>query len=125
MKAIVTVESLRARGYQVTTLKEQSAVLLAENDAKEAYFKINETFEGEKEVAMLHAIVFSLLLTRRIQSTRYGSVVKVSQYSINAEREQIKQEVRTYCKAKIEAYEREHNFESVDILGIYDKLFYV
>ena len=117
---IVTVASLIAKGYPVSTLKSESQVTLADSDIKEAYFPATEAFTDAKTVTLLHALVYSLLLRRKIVVTRYGSMEKNSSYSVQAEDEAITQEIRSYCANRLENYISMNDFEYNDILRIYD-----
>lgn len=120
---MVTVQILRENGYPLTTLKDDSIVALAEKDVKAAYFPDSETFEDEEAKQLLYALTFSLLLKRKIQATRYGTVTKISQYSIASDEAQIKTEIRSYCCQRLEKYATANNFEYTDILQLYDSLF--
>ena len=117
---IVTVASLIAKGYPVSTLKSESQVTLADADIKEAYFPTTELFTDAKTVTLLHALVYSLLLRRKIVATRYGSVEKNPTYSVRAEEDAITQEIRSYCVNRLENYISMNDFEYNDILRIYD-----
>jgi len=123
---IVTVASLIAKGYPVSTLKSEPQVALADSDIKEAYFPSTEEFTDSKTVTLLHALVYSLLLRRKIVATRYGSMEKNSSYSVQAEDEAITQEIRSYCANRLENYNKSFPtypslpFEQYDILRIYD-----
>ena len=123
---IVTVASLIAKGYPVSTLKSEPHVALADSDIKEAYFPSTEEFTDAKTVTLLHALVYSLLLRRKIVATRYGSMEKNSSYSVQAEDEAITQEIRSYCVNRLENYNKSFPtypslpFEQYDILRIYD-----
>lgn len=117
---IVTVASLIAKGYPVSTLKSEPQVALADSDIKEAYFPTTEQFTDEKTVTLLHALVYSLLLRRKIVATRYGSIEKNSSYSVQAEDEAITQEIHSYCANRLENYMSVNPFEYNDILRIYD-----
>ncbi|CAB5226088.1 hypothetical protein UFOVP756_44 [uncultured Caudovirales phage] len=125
--AIVTVASLKQAGYQISSLKEETQVQLAEANIIEAYFPTTETFTTGETVALLHALTYSLLLKRKTVSTRYGSSEKTSQYTISADENQIKQEIRTYCRARLENYlnSLDVEFEPIDLLEIYTKLFLI
>lgn len=122
---MVTVQILRENGYPLTTLKDDSIVALAEKDVKAAYFPESETFEDEEAKQLLYALTFSLLLKRKIQATRYGTVTKISQYSIAADEAQIKTEIRSYCCSRLEKYSAANDFEYDDILELWDKLFLI
>ena len=117
---IVTVASLIAKGYPVSTLKSESQVTLADSDIKEAYFPSTELFTDAKTVTLLHALVYSLLLRRKIVATRYGSVEKNPTYSVRAEEDAITQEIRSYCVNRLENYMSMNDFEYNDILRVYD-----
>ena len=117
---IVTVASLIAKGYPVSTLKSEPQVTLADSDIKEAYFPATETFADAKTITLLHALVYSLLLRRKIVATRYGSVEKNPTYSVRAEEDAITQEIRSYCANRLENYMSMNDFEYNDILRIYD-----
>ena len=117
---IVTVASLIAKGHPVSTLKSESQVALADSDIKEAYFPSTEPFTDAKTVTLLHALVYSLLLRRKIVATRYGSVEKNPTYSVQAEEDAITQEIRSYCVNRLENYMSMNDFEYNDILRIYD-----
>lgn len=117
---IVTVASLIAKGYPVSTLKSESQVTLADSDIKEAYFPATEPFADAKTITLLHALVYSLLLRRKIVATRYGSVEKNPTYSVRAEEDAITQEIRSYCANRLENYMSMNDFEYNDILRIYD-----
>ena len=123
---VVTVASLIAKGYPVSTLKSEPQVTLADSDIKEAYFPSTEQFTDEKTVTLLHALVYSLLLRRKIVATRYGSMEKNLSYSVQAEDEAITQEIRSYCANRLENYNKSFPtypslpFEQYDILRIYD-----
>ena len=117
---IVTVASLIAKGYPVSTLKSESQVTLADADIKEAYFPTTELFTDAKTVTLLHSLVYSLLLRRKIVATRYGSVEKNPTYSVRAEEDAITQEIRSYCVNRLENYMSMNDFEYNDILRIYD-----
>ena len=116
----VTVASLIAKGYPVSTLKSESQVTLADADIKEAYFPTTELFTDAKTITLLHALVYSLLLRRKIVATRYGSVEKNPTYSVRAEEDAITQEIRSYCVNRLENYISMNDFEYNDILRIYD-----
>ena len=117
---IVTVASLIAKGYPVSTLKSEPQVTLADADIKESYFPSTEQFTDAKTITLLHALVYSLLLRRKIVATRYGSMEKNSSYSVQAEDEAITQEIRSYCANRLENYISMNDFEYNDILRIYD-----
>ena len=117
---VVTVASLIAKGYPVSTLKSEPQVTLADSDIKEAYFPSTELFTDAKTVILLHALVYSLLLRRKIVATRYGSVEKNPTYSVIAEEDAITQEIRSYCANRLENYISVNPFEYNDILRIYD-----
>ena len=127
---IVTVASLIAKGYPVSTLKSEPQVTLADSDIKEAYFPSTELFTDAKTVTLLHALVYSLLLRRKIVATRYGSVAKVSQYTIAADEDQVTKEIRSYCIARLEKYIEslpaplpgQCQFDFIDILKLYDNI---
>lgn len=125
---IVTVASLIAKGYPVSTLKSESQVTLADADIKEAYFPSTETFTDAKTITLLHALVYSLLLRRKIVATRYGSVEKNPTYSVRAEEDAITKEIRSYCNSKLERYNQLFPtypclpFEQIDILKLYDNI---
>ena len=119
---MVTIESLKTAGFSISSLKEQAAITLAENDVKFAYFPATETFEDENAAALLHALTYSLLLRRKIVATRYGSQVKNNQYSTAADEQETTNEIRSYCISRLEAYELISNFEFNDIIRIYDKI---
>jgi len=122
MPTIVTVASLREKGYPVSSLKEQAQITLSENDIRYAYFPITEVFSDADAVTLLHALVYSMLLRRKIVATRYGSVEKVSQYTIAADNDSVTEEIRGYCMGRLEAYEIKTGFEYNDILKIYDRI---
>lgn len=119
---MVTIDSLKIAGFSISNLKEQASITLAENDVKFAYFPTTETFEDENAIALLHALVYSLLLRRKIVATRYGSQIKNAQYSTTADEEETTKEIRSYCIARLEAYQTVSNFEFKDIIRIYDNL---
>lgn len=101
---IVTVATIISKGYPLSTLKSEGLVTLADADIKDAYFPSTELFTDEKVITLLHALVYSLLLRRKIVSTRYGSVTKVSQYTIAADNDSITAEIRSYCLTRLESY---------------------
>ena len=117
---IVTVASLIAKGYPVSTLRSEPQVTLADSDIKEAYFPSTELFTDAKTVTLLHALVYSLLLRRKIVATRYGSMEKNPTYSVRAEEDAITQEIRSYCASRLENYMSVNEFDYNDILRIYD-----
>lgn len=125
---IVTVASLIAKGYPVSTLKSEPQVTLADSDIKEAYFPTTELFTDQKTVTLLHALVYSLLLRRKIVATRYGSVEKNPTYSVRAEEDAITKEIRSYCNSKLERYNQLFPtypclpFDQIDILKLYDNI---
>ena len=125
---IVTVASLIAKGYPVSTLKSEPQVTLADSDIKEAYFPATETFTDAKTLALLHALVYSLLLRRKIVATRYGSMEKNPTYSVRAEEDAITKEIRSYCNSRLERYNQLFPtypflpFEQIDILKLYDNI---
>lgn len=127
---VVTVASLIAKGYPVSTLKSEGLITLADSDIKDAYFPANETFTDASVVTLLHALVYSLLLRRKIVATRYGAVEKVSQYTIAADNDSVTQEIRSYCLARLEKYISslpsptfpDLPFEFTDILKLYDNI---
>lgn len=123
----VSVAILKDAGYPVGLVKDEAAVTLAERQVREAYFPSTETFETDDALSLLYALTFSMLLKRRTISTRTGSVQKVSQYTIAADNQQIREEIRGYCRQPLEAYIAglEEEFEPEDILEIYDKLFLI
>lgn len=126
---LVTASILKEAGYPIGVMKDEAVISLAEKNIKAAYFPSSETFETDAALDLLYALTFSMLLKRRTFATRYGTVQKQSQYTIQAENEQIRQEIRSYCRQPLEAYvaaynlESEEEFEPEDILEIYDKLF--
>jgi len=123
---VVTVASLISKGYPVSTLKSEPQVVLADSDIKEAYFPSTEEFTDENTVTLLHALVYSLLLRRKIVATRYGSVEKNPTYSVRAEEDAITQEIRSYCASRLEKYiltiplPSDKDYYYNDILRIYD-----
>lgn len=125
---VVTVASLIAKGYPVSTLKSESQVMLADSDIKEAYFPLTELFTDAKTVTLLHALVYSLLLRRKIVATRYGSVEKNPTYSVRSEEDAITKEIRSYCNSRLERYNQLFPtypclpFEQIDILKLYDNI---
>ena len=127
---VVTVASLIAKGYPVSTLKSEGQVTLADADIKDAYFPTTELFTDDKVITLLHALVYSLLLRRKIVATRYGSVEKVSQYTIKADEDSVTKEIRSYCLSRLEKYflaitkpiPPEIPFEIDDILKLYDNI---
>lgn len=123
----VSVAILKDAGYPVGLVKDEAAVALAERQVRAAYFPATETFETDEALNLLYALTFSMLLKRRTISTRTGSVQKVSQYTIAADNEQVRQEIRGYCRQPLEAYIAglEEEFEPEDILEIYDRLFLI
>ena len=130
MAVTVTLASLRAKGFEVSSLKSEATISLAENDCKLAYFPTSETFMDADVIDLLHSLVYSALLRRRVVVTRYGSVTKVSQYTIAADNAAITEEIRGYCLVRLEAYHeklKEANicFEMKDMLRIYDELIYL
>lgn len=138
---IVTSSILREAGYPVGALKDEAVISLAERQVMAAYFPTTETFETSEAKDLLYALTFSLLLKRKSFAARYGSVQKQSQYTIQADNEQIRQEIRGYCRQPLESYIAAYNeaaeaaaleagedyedFEPEDILEIYDKLFLI
>jgi len=120
----LTIEDIKDAGYPLTSLKDESAVALAEQDVKIAYFPNSETFEDEKVIGLLIALTYSLLIRRRIIATRFGSVAKVSQYTIAADEYQLTREIRGYCTARLERYIATNKFKFIDILNIYDVTFF-
>lgn len=124
---IVTVSILREAGYPVGQVKDEAFVSLAEKQVTAAYFPPTETFETDEAKELLYALTFSLLLKRRTISTRTGAVQKTSQYTIAADNQQVREEIRGYCRQPLEAYIAglEEEFEPDDILEIYDKLFLI
>lgn len=123
----VSVAILKDAGYPVGLVKDEASVTLAERQVMAAYFPTTETFETDEALNLLYALTFSMLLKRRTISTRTGSVQKVSQYTIAADNQQIREEIRGYCRQPLEAYIAglEEDFEPEDILEIYDKLFLI
>lgn len=123
----VSAAILKDAGYPVGLVKDEAAVTLAERQVMAAYFPSTETFETEESLNLLYALTFSMLLKRRTISTRTGSVQKVSQYTIAADNQQIREEIRGYCRQPLEAYIAglEEEFEPEDILEIYDRLFLI
>ena len=123
----VSVAILKDAGYPVGLVKDEAAVTLAERQVRAAYFPATETFETDEALNLLYALTFSMLLKRRTISTRTGAVQKVSQYTIAADNEQVRQEIRGYCRQPLEAYITglEGEFEPEDILEIYDRLFLI
>ena len=123
----VTASILRDAGYPIGMLKDEAVIALAEKQVTLAYFPEAETFETDEALQLLYALTFSMLLKRRTLATRFGSVQKQSQYTITADNEQIRQEIRGYCRQPLEAYiaTLEEDFEPEDILEIYDKLFLI
>ena len=123
----VSVAILKDAGYPVGLVKDEAAVTLAERQVMAAYFPATETFETDEALNLLYALTFSMLLKRRTISTRTGAAQKVSQYTIAADNEQVRQEIRGYCRQPLEAYIAglEEEFEPEDILEIYDKLFLI
>lgn len=123
--AIIITEALKARGYEVSTLKSPEATTLAKNDVTLAYFPADETFEDEAAIDLLCALTYSLLLRRGIVATRYGATEKRSQYSDKANDEAITRQIRNICTHRLEAYTAIHENEINDIIRIYDNVFLV
>ena len=123
---IVTVSILKENGYPIGNMKDDNSVVLAENNIKEAYFPTDELFEDESVKQLLYALTFSMLLKRKTVASRYGSVTKTSQYTIQADEKQVKEEIRGYCRLKLEAYLlTQTDFEPQDVLEIYTKMFLI
>ena len=120
---MVTIATLREKGYLVSSLKDEATITLAEADIKAAYFPSTELFTDVKTITLLYALTYSLLLRRKIVATRYGAVQKVSQYTIAADEASVTAEIRSYCVSKLEAYYEANLFEFDDILKLYDNLF--
>ena len=118
----ITIEDLRTAGYDVSTLKSQAAIDLAEKDVKLAYFPTSEAFSDESVKQLLYSLIFAALLRRRIVATRYGANIKNAQYSAQAEDEAITREIRGYCAQRLEAYATTKSFEYNDILKIFDTI---
>lgn len=108
-------------------MKGELQVNLAERNIVSSYFPANTIFEGEEILDLLHALVFSLLLKRKIVSTRFGSDEKKTQYNDVADDGRIKDEIRGYCRSPLETYlsTLEVEFEPKDILEIYTKMFLI
>lgn len=123
----VSVAILKDAGYPVGLIKDEAIVSLAERQVTAAYFPKTETFETDAALDLLYALTFSMLLKRRTISTRTGAVQKTSQYTIAADNQQVREEIRGYCRQPLEAYIAglEEEFEPDDILEIYDKLFLI
>ena len=122
--ATITVQMMKDAGYPVGSLKDDPVIGLAEKDVRRAYFPDDETFEDEEAFELLIALTFCMLLQRRTVASRYGSVQKVSRDTINADTEQIRMEIRGYTVHRLERYADLHpDFEPMDILEIFDKLF--
>ena len=91
-------------------------------------FKLDNDID--KVITLLHALVYSLLLRRKIVATRYGSVEKVSLYTIKADEDSVTKEIRSYCLSRLEKYflaitkpiPPEIPFEIDDILKLYDNI---
>lgn len=111
----------------ISNLKDEAQIHLAETNVTESYFPSDETFTSDSVIELLHALTYSLLLKRKTVATRFGSSEKTSQYTISADNEQIKIEIRGYCRAKLENYlsALEVEFEPIDILDIYTKFFLI
>lgn len=124
---LVTASILKEAGYPIGALKDEAVIALAEKSVTAAYFPAGETFDTDEAKELLYALTFSMLLKRRTFATRYGTVQKQSQYTIQADDEQIRQEIRGYCCQPLEAYLAGlgDEFEPEDILEIYDKLFLI
>jgi hypothetical protein len=122
---IITVEILKNKGYNVSTLKDANSITLAASDVKLCYFKADETFEEESVINLLCALTYSLLLRRKIVATRYGSTVKTNNYSAQADEDQVTKEVRGYCIHRLEIYTAANGNEIKDIIKLYDELFYI
>lgn len=126
MSSLVSVSVLRENGYPVSNMKDEAVIGLAERDVIEAYFVEGEDFQSEASKQLLYALVYSTLLKRKTVSTRYGADVKTSQYTIQAEANQIKDEIRSYCRVKLEKYLSDNpTFEAQDFLEIYTKMFLI
>ena len=122
---MVTVAILKENGYQVGNLKDDAQVALAERAVAVAYFRSDEDFSTEAAKQLLYALTYSMLLKRKTVLTRFGSAEKTSQYTIAADNEQIKAEIRGYCRQPLEAYHAGSDFEPEDILEIYSKVFLI
>lgn len=122
---MITTEDLLSRGYQISGLKDLIQIERAEIDVKRAYFLPDQDFEDDEVIDYLYALVYCLLLRRRIISTRYGAVQKTNQYSINADKERTDQEIRNYCLDMMQRYEEANDFQSSDIIEITPKLFLI
>ena len=119
----VTIQALKEAGYPLSNQKDEAVVALAAKNVKAAYFPTDETFESEQSVDLLLALTYSMLLKRKIVATRFGGAEKTSQFTIAADRQQVREEIRGYCRQPLEAYLSGKDFECDDILEIYDKLF--
>jgi len=122
---MVTVAILKENGYPVGSMKDENQLALAERSVIGCYFTDTETFETEAALQLLYALTFSMLLKRRTVATRYGASEKTSQYTIAADNEQIKSEIRGYCKHLLEQYYVDSEFEPTDILEIYSNMFLI
>lgn len=118
---MVTTEILRNAGYPVG-MKDDAQVALGESAIKAAYFSHDEKFDSSEAIQLLYALVYSWMLRMRLTATRYGSVQKVSQYSINADNLLIQQEIRMRCMLPLEKYHAESGFAFSDVLEIYDNV---
>ena len=119
---MVTVAVLKANGYPVGNLKDDAQVALAESIIVKSYFQADEDFSTDAAKQLLYALTYSMLLKRKTVLTRFGSAEKTSQYTIAADNEQIKSEIRGYCRQPLEAYHADSDFEPEDVLEIYSKL---
>ena len=122
---IVTIATLKDAGYDVSNSKNEAAVALATANIKSAYFPETETFESVQSQNLLLALVFSLLLKRKTVLTRFGNAEKISQYTIAADKDQIRSEIRGYCRRPLESYLADKDFQIDDILEIYDNLIFI
>ena len=120
---MVTVAILKENGYPVGNLKDDAQVALAERAVTAAYFPTGETFETEAAKQLLYALTYSMLLKRKTVLTRFGSAEKTSQYTIAADNDQIKAEIRGYCRQPLESYFAGSDFDPEDILEIYTKIY--
>lgn len=126
MSGLVTVSILKEAGYPISNLKDEYVIELSEKAVKEAYFPDDELFESEQAKQLLYALTYSMLLKRKTVSSRFGAVTKTSQYTIQAEEKQTKEEIRGYCRVKLEKYLADKSdFEPQDVLEIYTKMFLI
>ena len=119
---MITLETLRGKGYPISALKNQEQVELAEKTIILSYFPKYTDFESEFMQDVLSALVFALILRRSTMATRFGTVQKIDGYSQTVEDAKSLKEARSYALPFYDTWLKENDFDFTDVIGLYDRI---